>query len=76
MNFRKQLKKHNPKLYQIHKWILKVEKEGWGRIEFDVKCHDYVSTMIEMKAVDPEKKTLPKSMTKKVMSKKHDKKVV
>jgi len=63
-------KKTNPILYQIHQWILKVESEGWGEIEFTIKSHDYVVRLINMTAVNPKKKTLPKSITKKLVIKK------
>ena len=64
-----QLKKDNPVLYQIHIWIMKVEQEGWGEIEFTIKSHNYKAKMVIMKAVKPEKKTLGKSMTKRIMIK-------
>ena len=64
-----QLKKTNPTLYQIHKWIVKIEAEGWGEIEFTVKSHDYKAKMVTMKAVKPKKKTIGKSMTKRIMIK-------
>jgi len=64
MIFIKQLKKH-PTLYQIHLWILKVEEEGWGEVEFVVKCHDYKAKTIDMKAIKPKNKNV-KSFTKRI----------
>ena len=64
-----QLKKDNPILYQIHLWIVKVEQEGWGEIEFTVKSHNYKAKMVEMKAVKPKNDKIAKSMTKRIMIK-------
>lgn len=65
--FLQQLKEVNPTLYQIHVFIIDVAKLGYGEIEFMVKSHDYLSKMIDIKAVKPEVKTLPKSIGKKII---------
>ena len=70
MTFNKQLKKFNPTLYQIHRWILDAKKLGFGSMEFEIKTHDYVSKVITMKAVEPKDKKLQKSITKRIMVKK------
>jgi hypothetical protein len=67
MTFTQQLKKYNPTLYQINKFILNAKKLGYGEVELTIKTHDYVSKIIEMKAIKPEKETLAKSVTKRVM---------
>jgi len=61
------LKKHNPTLYQINEFILKAKELGYGEIELCIKTHDYVSKIVELKAVKPKKKTLAKSITKRVV---------
>lgn len=66
----KQLKKYNPTLYAIHKFIIDAKKLGYGEIELTIKTHDYVSKIVEMKAVKPKKKTMAKSVTKRIMVKK------
>ncbi len=63
----KNLKKENPTLYQIHRWILNVANEGWGEIEFTVKAHDYRAKWIDMKAIGNKKKTSPKSIKKRIV---------
>lgn len=67
MTFAQQLKKYNPHLYQINKFILDAKKLGYGEIELCIKTHDYVSKRIEMKAVKPKKITLAKSIKKRVV---------
>ena len=69
MTFIKRLKEFHPTLYNVHRFIIDAKKLGYGSIEFEVSTHDYVSKMIIMKAVKPEKKTLGKSMTKRIMIK-------
>ncbi len=70
MSFDQQLKKYNPTLYDIHKFIVDARKLGYGEIELTIKTHDYVSKIVEMKAIKPNKKTIAKSITKRVMVKK------
>ena len=65
----KQLKKYNPTLYDIHKFIVDAKELGYGEIEIVIKAHDYVAKIVELKAVKPKKKTMAKSITKKVMIK-------
>lgn len=65
--FLEQLKTYNPTLYQINEFILKARELGYGEIELVIKTHDYISKMIELKAIKPKKKTLQKSVTKRVM---------
>ncbi len=74
MNFYQRLKKHNPTLYQIHSFITSAKDLGYGEIEFTISAHDYQAKVISVKAVKPNKKTLAKSVTKRVMIKKVDKK--
>jgi len=64
------LKEENPALYQIHQFILKAEELGYGSVEIEVKIHDYVSKIIDLKAVKPKKKTMQRSFSKRVMIKK------
>ena len=74
-DFTAQLKKFSPILYDIHKFIIDAKKLGYGSVELVIKTHNYVNKVVEMKAVKPKKKTLVKSITKKVMikSKKNEK---
>lgn len=58
--------KKYPVLYQIHLWILKVQDEGWGEIEFTIKSHNYQAKTINMKATKPKKKNL-KSLSKRIL---------
>jgi hypothetical protein len=67
MKLLKQLKKYNSTLYQINEFILNAKKLGYGEIELIIKTHNYVNKIVEMKAVKPKKKKLPKSITKRVM---------
>jgi hypothetical protein len=67
MNYTQQLKKYNPTLYQINEFILNAKKLGYGEIEFAIKTHNYVSKIIDIKAVKPKKRTLAKSVTKKIV---------
>jgi len=69
MVFIDKLKKIHPTLYGIHKFIIDAKKLGYGSIEFDVSTHDYKAKMVTMKAVKPKKKTIGKSMTKRIMIK-------
>jgi hypothetical protein len=73
MNFLKQLKKYNPTLHQINEFILNAKELGYGEIELTIKTHDYVSKIVELKAIKPEKETLAKSVTKRVMVVKNEK---
>jgi len=70
MNFVQRLKKYNPTLYDIHKFIVDAKELGYGEIEIVIKTHDYVAKIVEMKAIKPKKKTIAKSITKRVMIKK------
>ncbi len=69
MNFTQQLKKHNPTLYQINKFIISAKELGYGEIEFTINAHNYQAKIVSMKAVKPDKKTLAKSVTKRIMVK-------
>lgn len=72
----KDLKETNPTLYQINEFILKAKELEYGEMEFTVKIHNYNARIIDMKAVKPKKKTMPKSVTKRVMIKKNENKKV
>lgn len=76
MNIIEQLKKQNPTLYQINKFITDAKRLGYGEIELVIKTHDYISKMVEMKAVKPTQESLPKSITKRIMVGKNEKEVV
>ncbi len=65
----KELKQFNPTLHTIHTFIVDAKKLGYGEIELTIKTHDYISKMVDMKAVNPNKKTLAKSIKKRVMVK-------
>ena len=67
MTFIDQLKKYNSTLYEINKFILDAEKLGYGSVELVIKTHDYIAKIIDLKAVKPKKKTLIKSITKRVI---------
>ena len=67
MNFAQQLKTLNPTLYDIHIFIIDAKKLGYGEIELTIKSHDYVSKIVEMRAIKPDKKKLAKRLMKKVM---------
>ena len=66
-DFIEQLKEFSPTLHQIHIFIMDAAKLGYGEIEFVVKTHDFASKIVEMKAVSPEKESLPRSITKRIM---------
>ena len=67
MTFTEQLKKENKTLWQINEFILDVERMGYGEVEITIKSHDYKAKIIGMKAVKPKKKTIRKSIGKKIM---------
>lgn len=66
-DFAQQLKEFNPTLYDIHSFIVDAAELEYGEIEFTVKTHNYMAKIVEMKAVKPKKKTMVKSITKRVM---------
>lgn len=65
-----QLKIFHPTLHDIHQFIMDAEKLGYGEIEITVKAHDYKAKIVVLKAVKPKKKTMAKSITKRIMIKK------
>jgi len=67
MSYLKQLKRFNPTLHQIHEFIVNAKALGYGEIELTIKTHNYINKIVEMKAVKPKKKTLAKSITKRVV---------
>lgn len=69
MTFLKQLKKHNKTLYQINLFILQAKELKYGEIQFTVKTHNYINSIVEMKAIKPKTKTMAQSVTKRVMIK-------
>lgn len=64
-----QLKKQNPTLYSIHKFIVDAEKLGYGEIEFAIKTHNYKTKTIDMAAVKPQKNKKAKGVTKRIVVK-------
>lgn len=64
--FRDLLKKENETLWQINEFIVDAEELGYGEIELVVKTHDYMSKFVELKAVNPDKKTIARSRMKKI----------
>lgn len=71
-DFFQQLKKINSTLWEINKFIIDAKKLGYGEILLTIKTHDYISKMVDLKAVKPKKKTMAKSVTKRVMIRKSD----
>ena len=67
---RSKLKKYNPTLHQIDQFIRDAKKLGYGEIELTIKTHDYISKIVELKAIKPKTKKLAKSVTKRIMVKK------
>ena len=59
--------KHNQTLTQIHEFILKAGELGYGEVVLTIKAHDYRARIVDMKAEGPGKKTIAKSITKRVM---------
>ena len=67
MTFLNRLEQFHPTLYQIHKFIVGAKELGYGEVELIIKTHDYVAKIFDMKAIKPKKKTLQKSVTKRIM---------
>ena len=64
-----QLKEFSPHLYQVNSFIVDAKKLGYGEIELTIKTHNYISKMIDVKAVKPKNKTLAKSISKRIVVK-------
>ena len=68
MKFLELLEQFNPKLKEIHDYIVGMASLGYGEIVLTIKCHNYMSKMVDLKAVKPKKgKNIPVSVSKRII---------
>ena len=65
--FLKMLEKFHPTLKQIHDFIINSTELGYGEVLLNIKCHDYINKMVEMRAQQPKDKTIQVSVTKRII---------